>query len=167
MTINCNGPSTEPCGTAKHMDQRRRNILHRCSGGLNNTLYVCSLADEISTKDGEPRKVLLRIYGLYIVEEPDKILTDSVLFALLAEKGMGPKLFGFFTAGRIEEYIPVCCDSVERVGSIYSGVVLIPIAVLTEFGRSVKFLHNTIRPRWVMYLRGRIGLNRVWSDQNV
>lgn len=35
------------------------------------------------------------------------VLTDSVIYALLAEKGMGPKLYGVFTTGRIEEYVPV------------------------------------------------------------
>jgi len=54
-----------------------------------------------------PRRVLLRIYGEIIHKHPEMVLTDSVIFALLAEKGMGPKLYGVFTTGRVEEYVPV------------------------------------------------------------
>jgi len=51
--------------------------------------------------------VLIRIYGQIIQERPETVLTDSVIFALLAEKGTGPKLYGVFTTGRVEEYVPV------------------------------------------------------------
>lgn len=51
--------------------------------------------------------MLLRIYGQIIREHAIMVLTDSVIFALLAEKGMGPKLYGVFTTGRVEEYVPV------------------------------------------------------------
>ena len=77
------------------------------SGGLSNLLYCCSLSDNVPVVGAEPRRVLLRIYGQIIHEHPEMVLTDSVIFALLAEKGIGPKLYGVFTSGRLEEYVPV------------------------------------------------------------
>jgi len=77
------------------------------SGGLSNLLYCCWLSESVPIVGTEPRRVLLRIYGQIIHEHPETVLTDSVIFALLAEKGMGPKLYGVFTTGRVEEYVPV------------------------------------------------------------
>ncbi|ELU01520.1 hypothetical protein CAPTEDRAFT_173503 [Capitella teleta] len=76
------------------------------TGGLSNLLYQCSVSDKVETGEGEPRMVLLRIYGQIIQENTETVVTDSVVFALLAEKNMGPKLFGVFTGGRVEEYVP-------------------------------------------------------------
>ncbi|KAM3956056.1 choline/ethanolamine kinase isoform 1-T1 [Aphomia sociella] len=55
----------------------------------------------------EPKKVLLRIYGQVHGERAmDAIVTESVIFTLLSERRLGPKLHGVFSGGRIEEYIP-------------------------------------------------------------
>ena len=54
-----------------------------------------------------PHTVMIRLYGKIIQENPETVVTDSVIFALLAERGMGPKLYGVFTEGRVEEYVPV------------------------------------------------------------
>ena len=78
------------------------------SGGLSNLLYLCEIAtDDVCTAADEQRKVLLRIYGKIIQAHPETVITDSVIFGLLAEKGMGPKLFGVFPSGRVEEYVEV------------------------------------------------------------
>ncbi|KAK2154179.1 hypothetical protein LSH36_275g09020 [Paralvinella palmiformis] len=79
--------------------------IERISGGLSNLLYLCSLSDKVCTNEGEQRKIMLRVYGKIIRDHPEIVVTDSVIFALLAEKNMGPKLFGVFTGGRVEEYI--------------------------------------------------------------
>lgn len=34
------------------------------------------------------------------------LITESVIFTLLSERRLGPKLHGIFPGGRIEEYIP-------------------------------------------------------------
>lgn len=53
-------------------------------------------------------KVLLRIYGQIHGEQAlESVLTESVVFALLSERKLGPKLHGIFPGGRIEQYIPV------------------------------------------------------------
>lgn len=51
--------------------------------------------------------MLLRIYGQVHGERAmDAIVTESVIFTLLSERKLGPKLHGVFSGGRIEEYIP-------------------------------------------------------------
>lgn len=37
----------------------------------------------------------------------ETVLTDTVVFTLLSERKLGPKLHGIFPGGRIEQYIPV------------------------------------------------------------
>lgn len=55
----------------------------------------------------EPKKVLLRIYGQVHGERAmDAIVTETVIFTLLSERRLGPKLHGVFSGGRIEGYIP-------------------------------------------------------------
>lgn len=71
-------------------------------------MYLCAIPDDMEVEGGEPRKVLLRMYGQIIQENPETVVTDSVIYSLLAEKGMGPKLHGVFTGGRVEEYLHVC-----------------------------------------------------------
>lgn len=58
----------------------------------------------------EPKEVLLRIYGQSHGDHAlEAMLTESVVFALLSERRLGPKLHGIFPGGRIEQYIPVSC----------------------------------------------------------
>lgn len=53
-------------------------------------------------------QVLLRIYGQMHGEQAlETVLTDTVVFTLLSERRLGPKLHGIFPGGRIEQYIPV------------------------------------------------------------
>lgn len=35
------------------------------------------------------------------------MVLESVMFAILAERALGPKLYGIFPQGRLEEFIPV------------------------------------------------------------
>lgn len=37
----------------------------------------------------------------------DSLVLESVMFAILAERTLGPKLYGIFPEGRLEQYIPV------------------------------------------------------------
>ncbi|XP_063305247.1 choline/ethanolamine kinase [Pelobates fuscus] len=75
------------------------------SGGLSNLLYKCSLVNSVETQSTEPRQVLLRIYGA-ILQGVDSLVQESVMFAILAERSLGPRLYGVFPQGRLEEYIP-------------------------------------------------------------
>lgn len=91
--------------------------MEHIRGGLSNLLYKCYLSDNLQPVNGEPVKVLLRIYGQIICANPETVLNDSVIFALLAEKNMGPKLYGVFTEGRLEEYVPsrhLCTEELHK-----------------------------------------------------
>lgn len=48
----------------------------------------------------------MRVYG-EIAQRSDYMLRNSVIFALFSEKKKGPKLYGMYPEGRIEEFIPV------------------------------------------------------------
>ncbi|KAL3841912.1 hypothetical protein ACJMK2_020001 [Sinanodonta woodiana] len=82
--------------------------IQTLSGGLTNYMYLCSIPNHIEVPDNEPRTVLLRLYGSF-VKQTKFLLQNSVVFALMSEKKMGPKLYGMNTEGRIEEYIPSRC----------------------------------------------------------
>lgn len=107
------------------------------SGGLSNFLYYVSLpsakrdlvngsiASKRTRKDSYhnqllepvPCSVLLRIYGQTHGEHAlETMLTESVVFALLSERQLGPKLHGIFPGGRIEQYIPVS-DNTTRLAT--------------------------------------------------
>lgn len=77
------------------------------SGGLSNHLFLCSLPSTHTPLKGEPSQVLLRMYGQLHDDEGDSKVTDSVITMLLSERKLGPKLYGIFPGGRLEEYIPV------------------------------------------------------------
>ncbi|XP_032775723.1 choline/ethanolamine kinase [Strigops habroptila] len=75
------------------------------SGGLSNLLYKCWLPERVLSVGDEPRQVLLRVYGA-ILQGLDSLVLQSVMFAVLAERALGPRLFGVFPEGRLEQYIP-------------------------------------------------------------
>lgn len=77
------------------------------SGGLSNWLYNVQLPEGTVPIRGEPRQVLIRLYGQVHGERAlEGLITESVIFTLLSERRLGPKLHGVFPGGRIEEYIP-------------------------------------------------------------
>ncbi|XP_052496039.1 choline/ethanolamine kinase isoform X1 [Budorcas taxicolor] len=82
-----------------------RALLWVCSGGLSNLLFRCSLPDHLPSVGEEPREVLLRLYGA-ILQGVDSLVLESVMFAILAERSLGPQLYGVFPEGRLEQYIP-------------------------------------------------------------
>ncbi|XP_066242640.1 choline kinase alpha isoform X3 [Saccopteryx leptura] len=75
-------------------------------GGLSNMLFQCSLPDTVATVGDEPRKVLLRLYGAILKMGAEAMVLESVMFAILAERLLGPKLYGIFPQGRLEQFIP-------------------------------------------------------------
>ncbi|KAG3290648.1 choline/ethanolamine kinase isoform X1 [Ictidomys tridecemlineatus] len=75
------------------------------SGGLSNLLFRCSLPDHLPSVGEEPREVLLRLYGA-ILQGVDSLVLESVMFAILAERSLGPQLYGVFPEGRLEQYLP-------------------------------------------------------------
>lgn len=157
-------------------------IVKRVSGGLSNFLYYISLPEEVSDKNSnnlcnsqtavstskrqrkdsaacgdEPTEVLLRIYGQTHGEHAlETMITESVVFALLSERNLGPKLHGLFPGGRIEQYIPArplrtlelsdfktSMKIAEKMGAIHS--LNIPVS------KEPEWLWNTMQ-RWLKSL---------------
>ncbi|XP_059420418.1 choline/ethanolamine kinase-like isoform X2 [Carassius carassius] len=85
------------------------------SGGLSNLLYMCSLPTDVQPTGVEPRRVLLRIYGA-ILQGVDSLVLESVMFAILAERELGPRLYGIFPEGRLEQYLPSNRLRTEQLG---------------------------------------------------
>ncbi|XP_035498172.2 choline kinase alpha isoform X1 [Scophthalmus maximus] len=92
-------------------------------GGLSNKLFLCSLSDSLDTVGDEPRSILLRLYGAILqmscnkgdsqqsnkenhLQGAEAMVLESVMFAILAERELGPKLYGIFPQGRLEQYVP-------------------------------------------------------------
>ncbi|EUB64303.1 Choline/ethanolamine kinase [Echinococcus granulosus] len=80
--------------------------IEEVGGGLSNYLYVATLkAGTGDVSDMTPTKVFIRVYGELLRSNMNSIILDAVLFALLSEKRLGPKLYGVFPGGRIEEFV--------------------------------------------------------------
>ncbi|VDD89427.1 unnamed protein product [Enterobius vermicularis] len=90
-------------------------LLQRMRGGMSNMLFLCSLPDGYSPLHGEPKKVLMRIYFNPVSDA--NLVAESVIFTLLSERRLGPKLYGIFNGGRLEEYIPPYqkCEKVKYI----------------------------------------------------
>ncbi|XP_071549990.1 choline/ethanolamine kinase isoform X2 [Panulirus ornatus] len=85
----------------------RDMVIKQISGGLSNMLYYCALPGTHPPRATEPSEVLLRIYGQVHGEDAlESVLAESVIFALLSERRLGPRLYGVFPGGRLEQFIP-------------------------------------------------------------
>lgn len=105
-------------------------IFKTVSGGLSNLLYYCSLPATHTPVTGEPSQVLLRMYG-QLLDRYDTKITDSVITMLLSERKLGPKLYGIFPGGRLEEYIParaMVCN--ELSDPLYSAIIARKLAIV-------------------------------------
>ncbi|KAF4009991.1 hypothetical protein G4228_000864 [Cervus hanglu yarkandensis] len=112
------GTKTESCKCGLRLLGEERDILYvlcvllfdtsnySSLGGLSNMLFQCSLPDTLASVGDEPRKVLLRLYGAILKMGAEAMVLESVMFAILAERSLGPKLFGIFPQGRLEQFIP-------------------------------------------------------------
>ncbi|XP_036904562.1 choline/ethanolamine kinase isoform X1 [Sturnira hondurensis] len=114
------------------------------SGGLSNLLFRCALPDHLPSVGEEPREVLLRLYGA-ILQGVDSLVLESVMFAILAERSLGPQLYGVFPEGRLEQYIP---SRPLKTGDLREPVLSAAIATkMARFhGMEMPF---TKEPRWL------------------
>ena len=92
-------------------------LLFFTSGGLSNHLYYCGLPEQVKPRGREPSEVLLRLFGKHLQKNSDSesseyfiaaMVLENVIFTLLSERNLGPKLMGVFAGGRLEEFIQVC-----------------------------------------------------------
>uniref|UniRef100_A0A8C2XEF8 Ethanolamine kinase n=1 Tax=Cyclopterus lumpus TaxID=8103 RepID=A0A8C2XEF8_CYCLU len=148
------------------------------SGGLSNLLYLCSLPDHIPSVGEEPHQVLLRVYGAIlqvglsswgssIIETKpksgvDSLVLESVMFAILAERTLGPKLYGIFPEGRLEQYLPNTRMRTDQLSNpAISAEIATKLAHFHEmsmpFNKEPKWLFGTIKK----YLDQVMSLNLV------
>lgn len=114
------------------------------SGGLSNLLYLCSLPDHVPVEGDEPRQVLLRVYGA-ILQGVDSLVLESVMFAILAERTLGPRLYGIFPAGRLEQYLP---NTRMRTNQLSDASISAEIATkLARFHKMVMPFNK--EPKWL------------------
>ncbi|XP_068168633.1 choline/ethanolamine kinase [Antennarius striatus] len=118
------------------------------SGGLSNLLYLCYLPDYVKSVGDEPRKVLVRVYGA-ILQGVDSLVLESVMFAILAERTLGPKLYGIFPEGRLEQYLPNTRMRTEQLSyPAISAEIAVRMAqfhkMVMPFNKEPKWLFGTI-----------------------
>uniref|UniRef100_A0A3Q0RN62 Ethanolamine kinase n=1 Tax=Amphilophus citrinellus TaxID=61819 RepID=A0A3Q0RN62_AMPCI len=117
-------------------------------GGLSNKLFLCSLPDSLDCVGDEPRSILLRLYGA-ILQGAEAMVLESVMFAILAERELGPKLYGIFPQGRLEQYVPSRkLDTCELSDSSISAEVAEKMArfhgMRMPFNKEPKWLFGTM-----------------------
>ncbi|PAV85502.1 hypothetical protein WR25_23495 isoform A [Diploscapter pachys] len=84
------------------------------TGGMSNLLFLVELPPDLHPTSSEPPNALLRIY---LQSDLDQLLTESVVFTLLSERNLGPKLLGVFPGGRFEQFIasrPLQCFEISQ-----------------------------------------------------
>ncbi|KAM9278662.1 choline kinase alpha isoform 2-T2 [Morus bassanus] len=144
-------------------------------GGLSNMLFQCSLPDTIETVADEPRKVLLRLYGAILQMGAEAMVLESVMFAILAERALGPKLYGIFPQGRLEEFIPsrklsteelslpdISAEIAEKMARFHGMKMPFNKEPKWLFGTMEKYLNQVLRIKFTRESRTR-KLNKLLS----
>uniref|UniRef100_A0A8C6X2B7 Ethanolamine kinase n=1 Tax=Naja naja TaxID=35670 RepID=A0A8C6X2B7_NAJNA len=144
-------------------------------GGLSNMLFQCSLPDTIETIADEPRTVLLRLYGAILQMGAEAVVLESVMFAILAERALGPKLYGIFPQGRLEEFIPsrkldteelsmpdISAEIAEKMAKFHGMKMPFNKEPKWLFGTMEKYLNQVMRIKFTRESRVR-KLNKILS----
>uniref|UniRef100_A0A098M159 Ethanolamine kinase n=1 Tax=Hypsiglena sp. JMG-2014 TaxID=1550645 RepID=A0A098M159_9SAUR len=162
-------------------------------GGLSNMLFQCSLPDTMETVADEPRTVLLRLYGAILqmrscnkggsgqaqkendLQGAEAVVLESVMFAILAERALGPKLYGIFPQGRLEEFIPsrkldteelsvpdISAEIAEKMAKFHGMKMPFNKEPKWLFGTMEKYLNQVMRIKFTRESRVR-KLNKILS----
>ncbi|KAI1304233.1 Choline/ethanolamine kinase [Halotydeus destructor] len=75
------------------------------TGGYCNVLILCELPEHLCTQATVPWKVLVRFITGVNTYSTIGEAAEALLFRTLAEAGLGPKLYGVFEGGRLEEFV--------------------------------------------------------------
>ncbi|TSS72692.1 Choline kinase alpha [Bagarius yarrelli] len=144
-------------------------------GGLSNKLFLCALPEDQQSIGDEPRNVLLRLYGAILQMSCNKgdsgqsntensfqgaeaMVLESVMFAILAERQLGPKLYGIFPHGRLEQYVPsrklateelgnpsICAEIAEKIAKFHKMRMPFNKEPKWLFGTIHKYMHQVQR----------------------
>jgi thiamine kinase-like enzyme len=78
-------------------------------GGITNTIFKVSIATD-------PRSsVLVRVFGAQGVISGEARARENRIFAQLAERGISPALLGLFDGGRVEQWLPARCLTLDEM----------------------------------------------------
>ncbi|KAG8188365.1 hypothetical protein JTE90_019272 [Oedothorax gibbosus] len=131
------------------------------TGGNSNAVYRCSLSEDVAVEDPKtPSSVLFRIYGCF-QEDKNVVVSEAATFMLLAERGLGPKLYGLFPTGRLEEYIPSrILNSVEDFRSHSTAIAkeMAKIHSLEVPVRKVEDFWHRHMENWLNYVEDKKSL---------
>jgi len=85
--------------------------VKRLSGGFTNQLYYCGISKPLQPIGNEPREVAIMLYGgkhfVYTGSEENERLTDVVVALLVSKYKLGPKIYGLFEGGQIQQHYKV------------------------------------------------------------
>ncbi|CAP29573.1 Protein CBG10061 [Caenorhabditis briggsae] len=70
------------------------------TGGQSNLLYL--VKGKFASESTTPSCFLVRLH----CQQENQVFTDTVVFSIMSERGLGPKLYGFFPGGRLEQFLP-------------------------------------------------------------
>lgn len=80
--------------------------ISKPNGGLSNHLYKCELkSKKFQPIHNEPNKIFVRLYGDCHQNNSSAMVKDIIVSTILSDFSMGPKLYGIFPTGRLEELI--------------------------------------------------------------
>jgi len=109
--------------------------IRQISGGLSNLVFFVGLPPGFFAEGREPTAVLLRLFGDLSVgpQHYYRLITETVVFTMLAERGLGPALHAVFPGGRLEEFI---------CGHSMSWSEMRSTQFSTEIARNVALIHS-------------------------
>lgn len=146
-------------------------VFKTVSGGLSNLLYYCSLPEtHTPITPAEPSQVLLRMYGqLHEGQKTEANITESIIFMMLSERRLGPKLYGIFPGGRLEEYIParaLSCQELHdpEISSIIARKLAGVHTLQAPIKKEPKWLSDKMN-KWLEYIRTNITIDSLPEDR--
>ncbi|CAL2036821.1 unnamed protein product [Caenorhabditis brenneri] len=88
-------------GDWKTLSENEVNVV-QMTGGQSNLLYLVTASPGKISSESTPSCFLIRLH----CQQESQVFTDTVVFSIMSERGLGPKLYGFFPGGRLEQFLP-------------------------------------------------------------
>ena len=87
--------------------------IRQISGGLSNVVFYVGLPAGVQPLGQEPGEVLLRLFGDLSTgpSHQYRMMTETVVFTMLAERRLGPRLLAVFPggqSGQVQSLLLIC-----------------------------------------------------------
>ena len=95
------------------------------------------------------REVMVRpVFFIHSRRQLDSLIKDNVVFTILSERRLGPKLFAVFAEGRLEEFVPSRSVKQYCTWSLKHGLLIhLGSRLKTDYGRNrARIQHTTENP---------------------